>query len=86
MIGSPPPSSGGGAIIGAARFLSGYATPMSSFADTLSKHRLVEAMKHVFAIRMSLSDPAYNTSVTVDAINDMTRGSYMEKLRRQTPD
>ena len=61
IIGIPPPSSGGATLIGIARFLLGYSTPYAGFFRTLSQHRLVEAMKHSFAIRMSLSDPLWNT-------------------------
>jgi gamma-glutamyltranspeptidase len=86
IVGVPPPSSGGAAIIGAARFLSGYDTPMASFPDTLSVHRMVEACKHVFAVRMSLSDPAFNSDVVADAVNDLVNGDYMQELRRDTND
>jgi gamma-glutamyltranspeptidase len=86
LVGVPPPSSGGAAVIGAARFLSGYLTPFVSFADTLSKHRMVEALRHAFAIRMSLSDPAFNTNTTLEAVRDLTQGSYMEQLRKLTLD
>ena len=86
MVSVPPPSSGGAAIIGAARFLAGYKLPMASFADTLSKHRLVEAMRHAFAIRMSLSDPAYNNDTVQDAVNDLVDGDYMDNLRKNTLD
>ena len=61
ILGAPPPSSGGGAVISIIRFLLGYQTPYATFFRTLSQHRFVEAMKHAFAIRMSLSDPLWNT-------------------------
>ena len=86
IAGVPPPSSGGAAIIGAARFLAGFSSPFASAADALSVHRLVEAGKHAFAIRMSLSDPVYNTKVVQDAVNDLVNGTYMEDLRRMTRD
>jgi len=86
LVGVPPPSSGGAVIIGAARFLAGYKTPFAATAETLSVHRTVEAMRHAFSIRMSLSDPAFNSNVTKDAVNDLTRGDYMESLRRITKD
>ncbi|KAI2489588.1 Gamma-glutamyltranspeptidase [Fragilaria crotonensis] len=54
---------------------------MASLADTLSIHRLVEGMRHAFAIRMSLSDPDFSTNVTLDATKDLVSGSYMEELR-----
>jgi gamma-glutamyltranspeptidase len=86
IVGVPPPSSGGAAIIGAVRFLSGYESPLVSYSDTLSRHRLVEACKHVFAIRMSLSDPAFNAETVEKAVRDMISGSYMESLRNITND
>lgn len=86
LVGVPPPSSGGATVIGAARFLSGYKLPMAGSADTLSVHRTVEAMRHAFAIRMSLSDPAYFTNKTAEAVSDLTSGPYMESLRKITLD
>jgi gamma-glutamyltranspeptidase len=85
VVGVGPPSSGGAAVIGAIRFLSGYQTPFAANADTLSEHRMVEAMRHVFSIRMSLSDPAYSNS-TLDAVNDLIQGNYMDTLRAITKD
>jgi gamma-glutamyltranspeptidase len=86
LVGVPPPSSGGPAIIGAIRYLAGYLEPLSANADTLTVHRLSEAVKHVFAMRMSLSDPAYNTEVVQDAVEDMVQSPYMEHLRRSSLD
>ena len=86
IVSVPPPSSGGATIIGALRFLSGYDNPFATFAETLSKHRLVEAFKHVFAMRMSLSDPDYFTNVTEAAVRDLVTGTFMEELRRITLD
>ena len=82
----PPPSSGGATIIGALRFLSGYNNPFASFEGGLSTHRLVEALKHVFAIRMSLSDPDYFSNVTQSAVQDLISGTFMEHLRQKTLD
>mmetsp|Transcript_21026 Transcript_21026/g.49978 ORF Transcript_21026/g.49978 Transcript_21026/m.49978 type:complete len:855 (+) Transcript_21026:227-2791(+) len=91
VVGVPPPSSGGAALIGALRFLSGFKTPFAGAgsADTLSVHRMVEAMRHVFAIRMSLSDPTEvfgSTNITTAAVHDLLRGDYMESLRRLSRD
>jgi gamma-glutamyltranspeptidase len=82
MVGIPPPSSGGAAVLGAVTFLSGFVEPLATFSETLSMHRIVEASKHVFAIRMSLSDPAYNTEVVQSAVQDMLDFAYMGSLRR----
>ena len=86
VVGVPPPSSGGAAIIGAARFLAGFESPLASFAETLSAHRFVEACKHVFAVRMSMSDPAFNTDTVEEAVKDLTEGSYMAGLRKASKD
>jgi gamma-glutamyltranspeptidase len=81
MIGIPPPSSGGSVVLGALRFLAGYKEPLVTFSDTLSQHRMVEATKHAYAVRMWLSDPAYNSAVVKDAVNDLVYTNYMHYLR-----
>jgi gamma-glutamyltranspeptidase len=86
IVGVPPPSSGGATIVGAARFLAGYKSPLASFADTLSVHRMVEACKHAFSIRMSLSDPAFDSDTVTAAVNDLVTGPYIEELRKITRD
>ena len=86
VAGSPPPSSGGGAIIGALRFLAGFVAPYAASADTLSKHWYVEACRHVFAIRMSLSDPGFAPEENANAVKDLIGGEYMESLRQLTLD
>ena len=84
VVGVPPPSSGGATIIGLIRFLSEYTLPLASLADTLSKHWYVEACKHVFAIRMSLSDPKYDHEKNEDAVADLVKGDYIGKLQKMT--
>eukprot|EP00978_Attheya_sp_CCMP212_P018907 scaffold52289_cov51-Attheya_sp.AAC.2 len=81
VVGTPPPSSGGAAVIGALRFLAEYSMPLASLADTVSKHRFVEACRHVFAIRMSLSDPHFFSNTTKAAVSDLVSGSYMKMLK-----
>ena len=82
LAGVPPPSSGGAAVIGIARFLATMSTPLSTNAETLSKHWFVEACRHVFAIRMSLSDPNFNTETVREAVRDLVAGDYIKKLFR----
>lgn len=82
MVGVPPPSSGGATVLGIARFLAGFTEPLAAFPETLSQHRFVEACKHAFAIRMSLSDPNYNTETVLDAVRDLIQSEYMESLRQ----
>lgn len=86
MIGVPPPSSGGATLIGAARFLVGYKERRSQFGTALSKHRMVEALRHAFSIRMSLGDPRFNKNATNAAVKALVHGKHMEALRRFTQD
>ena len=80
LVGAPPPSSGGATVIGAARYLAGY---RSNGRVPPKHHRMAEAMKHAFAIRMSLSDPEFDqTGKVVDAVNDLVYTDYMNNLRR----
>jgi len=91
IVGVPPPSSGGAVIVGALRFLSGYDN-LGASVDTLTVHRLNEAMKHVFAIRMSMGDPAFplgnpvTNATTQDAVDALVGGRYMEELRQASRD
>lgn len=99
FVGAPPPSSGGGAVLGILRMLSGFyrTTNLVVQRNTLAQHLLIEAMKHAFAIRMSLSDPDFATASTssndsrsnssnsnkaMEAIYDMAYSGYMEFLRK----
>eukprot|EP00977_Amphora_coffeiformis_P008419 scaffold1912_cov167-Amphora_coffeaeformis.AAC.18 len=86
IAGVPPPSSGGAVIVAIARFLAGYETPFATFAETLSVHRFAEACRHAFAIRMSLSDPDFNTATVQDAVRDLVEGTYISELRQATLD
>jgi len=52
----PPPPSSAAVIVAALHILEGYHLRMPA-AGTLGTHRFVEAMKHAFALRMSLGDP-----------------------------
>jgi gamma-glutamyltranspeptidase len=47
---------------------------------------MVEAMRHAYAIRMSLSDPDYNRNTTMAAVDDLIKGPYMEQLRKSSQD
>lgn len=91
VVGVPPPSSGGAVIIGALRFLTEYTEQLAAFAD-LSMYRMVEAMKHAFAIRMSMGDPAFplgnnvTNATTQDAVDALVRGPYMGELRLASSD
>lgn len=76
-------SSGGAAIAGIVNFMEGYEQPMASQGH-LYDHRLVEAMKHTFAIRLSLGDPDFvDTTGPIAALLDK---EYMANLRNMTSD
>ena len=62
--GMPPPSSGGAAVGQILQFLSQFpelslGPPLAS-AGALGWHRLAEACKHAFALRMNLGDPGFD--------------------------
>jgi gamma-glutamyltranspeptidase/glutathione hydrolase/leukotriene-C4 hydrolase len=86
LLGAPPPSSGGAAVALIANFLGGYALPLAG-AGELRSHRLVEALKHAFAARMSLGDPfdpfVGNNSVALAAMLSL---EYAAALRAATRD
>ena len=74
-------------------FLSGYARPLASAPDgALGTHRLVEAFKHAFAMRMNLGDPEVpppNTSNVPNisgAVRDMLSPAFNAALRAMTKD
>ena len=81
IAGVPPPSSGGATVLQALVYLSGFEAPFSALSPALATHRTVEALKHAFALRMSLGDPAYVPSANA-VVADMLSPSFNDKLRR----
>lgn len=76
-------SSGGVCLSGISLFMESYEDPLVS-QGLIYNHRLTEAMKHTFAIRMNLGDPDYvNVSDAIDALQNKT---YMNNLRKITSD
>ena len=93
VLGVPPPSSGGAAVAQILEFVSGFAKPLASAPDgALGTHRLVEAFKHAFAMRMNLGDPEVpppNTSNVPNisgAVRDMLSPAFNAALRAMTKD
>lgn len=80
ITGAPPPSSGGATVLAALRFVTGFDTPYAANFETLSQHRLSEGMKHAFAMRMSLADPAFYPDVGT-VVEDMVSTSFVQNLR-----
>ncbi|PHT52139.1 Gamma-glutamyltranspeptidase 3 [Capsicum baccatum] len=80
IVGMPPPSSGTLAISMILKILEGYESSNAS-KGSLGLHRMIEAMKHMLAIRMNLGDPDFvNISSTV---TDMLSTSFAKEIRRK---
>ncbi|KAL1190312.1 Glutathione hydrolase 1 [Cardamine amara subsp. amara] len=83
ILGMPPPSSGGAAMMLVLNILAQYEIP-SGVSGPLGVHRLVEALKHAFAVRMNLGDPDF-TDVT-KAVSDMLSPKFAQDLKRKIND
>lgn len=83
LLGMPPPSSGTLGISLILNILNNYGSS-SALQGSLGLHRLIEAMKHMFAIRMNLGDPDF---VDISQyMSDMTSPSFAEKIRQKIYD
>ncbi|KAL0739620.1 hypothetical protein Bca4012_015830 [Brassica carinata] len=83
LLGMPPPSSGGAAMVLILNILSQYGVP-SGVSGSLGVHRLVEALKHAFAIRMNLGDPDFVDVTKV--VSDMLSPKFAQDLKRKIND
>ncbi|EFN58126.1 hypothetical protein CHLNCDRAFT_141865 [Chlorella variabilis] len=87
-IASPPPSSAV-TVLAALQILAGFEQPLAG-SGSLGVHRTVEALKHAFALRMSLGDPgpdAENPFVNLTAILSALHDSdFMSSLRTDIRD
>lgn len=79
IIGMPPPSSGGPAMILILNILSLYGFP-EGVSGSLGVHRLIEALKHAFAVRMNLGDPDFVNSVP-NVVADMLSPKFAAQLK-----
>ncbi|XP_057544555.1 glutathione hydrolase 3 isoform X2 [Amaranthus tricolor] len=77
ILGMPPPSSGTLGIAMILNILSNYGST-NAIEGPLGLHRLIEAMKHMLAIRMNLGDPAF-VNVT-KYMSDMTSPSFAKEI------
>lgn len=81
--GMPPPSSGTLALSLVLNILDSYES-RDSVKGNLGIHRLIEALKHTFAIRMNLGDPDFeNISGTS---SEMLSRSFAQTIQRQILD
>lgn len=84
VLAAPPPSSAA-ALLTALSVLAGFDLPLAG-AGALGVHRLVEAMKHAFALRMSLGDPGPDAAAPfvphlAKVLADMQSAEFAEQLR-----
>ncbi|KAM4127922.1 hypothetical protein ACJW30_02G126500 [Castanea mollissima] len=82
LLAMPPPS-GGPPMILMLNILSQYAIPLG-VSGPLEFHREIEALKHVFAVRMNLGDPDFVDVSKVLA--DMLSPKFAEELKKQIKD
>ncbi|KAJ7973751.1 Gamma-glutamyltranspeptidase [Quillaja saponaria] len=83
IYGMPPPSSG---TLGLSLVLNIFESYGSSDAakGNLGLHRLIEALKHMFAVRMNLGDPDF-VNIT-KYISDMLSPSFAKQIRQKILD
>ncbi|KAL3527819.1 hypothetical protein ACH5RR_012475 [Cinchona calisaya] len=79
ILGMPPPSSGGAAIVLILNILAQYGASLNS-STPLMTHRAIEALKHAFAVRMNLGDPDF---VDIKAVlSDMLSTKFAQELQK----
>ncbi|CDY50902.1 BnaCnng19940D [Brassica napus] len=83
LLGMPPPSSGGSSMVLILNILSQYGIP-KGVAGPLGVHRLVEALKHAFAVRMNLGDPDFVDVTKV--VSDMLSPKFAQELKKKIND
>ncbi|CAL9121396.1 unnamed protein product [Musa textilis] len=83
VLGMPPPSSGTAGMALVLNILGSYKSS-DGVEGLLGLHRLVEALKHMFAARMNLGDPDF---VDVEEyVSDMLSSSFARTLQQKIDD
>lgn len=80
VFGMPPPSSGTLGLSLVLNILDSYGDPAAA-KGALGLHRLIEALKHMFAVRMNLGDPHF-VNIT-DFMSDMLSPAYAKQLQQK---
>ncbi|OVA12499.1 Gamma-glutamyltranspeptidase [Macleaya cordata] len=80
ILGMPPPSSGTLGLSLVLNILNSYGS-FESAKGPLGLHRLIEALKHMFAIRMNLGDPEFVNATKYES--DMLSPSFAAQLQRK---
>ncbi|CAO2204626.1 unnamed protein product [Urochloa humidicola] len=83
FLGMPPPSSGTVGVAMVLNVLGGYKS-LEFLKGFLGVHRVIEAIKHMLAIRMGLGDPAF-VNVASD-VNEMLSPAFADKIRHRIAD
>ncbi|XP_009603063.1 glutathione hydrolase 1-like [Nicotiana tomentosiformis] len=79
ILGMPPPSAGGAAMVLMLNILAQYGIPMEGPSPLLI-HRQIEALKHAFALKMNLGDPDFINIKSV--IDDMLSTEFAKQLKK----
>lgn len=82
-VGAGGSSSGGAIVAGILKYMSSISQPLVS-QGAIYYHRLVEAMKHGFAMRLHLADPEYVN--TTDVVRALLSYDFMRALQDSTKD
>uniref|UniRef100_A0A7N0UWP0 Glutathione hydrolase n=1 Tax=Kalanchoe fedtschenkoi TaxID=63787 RepID=A0A7N0UWP0_KALFE len=80
LYGMPPPSSGTVGLALVLNTVASYGDPYTAVKGPVGVHRLIEAVKHMFGIRMKLGDPKF---VNISSyVSDMLAPSYAKHIRK----
>ncbi|PIA56901.1 hypothetical protein AQUCO_00700925v1, partial [Aquilegia coerulea] len=79
ILGMPPPSSGGAGMTLILNILSEYGVP-KGVSGSLGLHHFIEALKHIFAVRMNLGDPDFVDVSKV--VSDMLSIKFAKELKK----
>ncbi|KAI3447072.1 hypothetical protein Pfo_003737 [Paulownia fortunei] len=83
ILGMPPPSSGTVGISLVLNTLDSYGSPDAA-KGPLGLHRLIETLKHMFAIRMNLGDPDFES--ISKTVSDMLSPSFAKSIQERIYD
>ncbi|XP_065044284.1 glutathione hydrolase 3-like isoform X2 [Musa acuminata AAA Group] len=84
ILGMPPPSSGTVGMSLVLNILGSYESSSEGVEGLLGLHRLIEALKHMFGVRMNLGDPDF---VDVEEyVSDMLSSSFAQTLQQKIDD
>ncbi|GJN05802.1 hypothetical protein PR202_ga23467 [Eleusine coracana subsp. coracana] len=84
FLGMPPPSSGTVGMTMMLNILGGYESVEYLKKGFLGVHRLLEAIKHMLAVRMDLGDPAFVN--VAGSVSEMLSPPFADEVRRRIVD